>query len=149
MSYRVPDAEYAAIKSSWRRAPSSEPPPTIADCIEMCHRNGRAAAQHERDLRELYQALPAGDPRVVGDADNPPLREQIATAMSDQRHWRDYLSHYQERARREGPDAVVAVLGLSRAPAPPAPRMLQLVQPQRDPRLPREPGDDSDDDIPF
>lgn len=157
MSYRIPDAEYSAIKESWRRAPRSEPPFTNTQAIEACHANIKQAARRERELRDLYDSLPPGDPRLVGSSepgkDEPPLKYHIMSAVDDQHHWREYLTYYQQRARQEGYDTVVPVAGVSGAGVSPSPRQAQATQPQRppahDPRLPREPDDDMDDGVPF
>ena len=143
----LPDAEYAAIKSSWRSAPRREPAFTNRIAVEMCHANVKEAAKREAELRALYQELPIGDTRLLGDDHTSPLALRIQAAGMEQRHWREYGAYYRERGEREGWDTVVPVIGTSQREA--VPRRLKAVPQEPDRRLPRESGDDDDKELPF
>lgn len=145
----LPDAEYAAIKSSWRTAPRREAAFTNRAAIEMCHRNVQEAAKRESELRALYQELPPGDPLLLGSQHESPLEVRIQMAAMDQRHWRETGAYYRARGEREGMDTVVPVVGTSQVAALPR---LKSVPQEPDRRLPRErePGDDDDlGELPF
>jgi hypothetical protein len=151
MSARVPDHEYAAIRSSWRNA-QPEREWTLGRMADACWLNLQAAAKLEAERRALYASLPAGDPRIVGDPARSiePLGYLIQVAVSDQRHWKGELAYWRNRSAQEGRDTKVSLgwLGsfnrpVERKPVRPAP----ILAP--DPRLPREPGDDDGDELPF
>lgn len=79
---------------------------TNRQMVEACLHNAEQAAQEERQLRVLYDSLPPGDPRLVGDGTHPPLGLQVQKAASNQRHWRRELAYWRARCVEEGDDAL-------------------------------------------
>lgn len=119
MSAFVTDEEYRRIRESWRTAGKLPEKWTDQQNFDACHANVLEAAKREADLRAMYNRLQPGDPRLVGDEETSPLHVQIKTAVSDQKHWREYADFYRKRLAARRPD----------------------------PRLPREPGADDDEVI--
>lgn len=73
---------------------------------EACLANVHEAAQREGQLRALYNSLPPGDPRLVGDKTHPPLRLQVTAAVCEQQHWRRELAFWRGRCVEEGEEAL-------------------------------------------
>jgi hypothetical protein len=130
----VPLEEFKAIRQSWRAGKGEK---RFAfggarENLERCHGTLRALAEEERRLRDLDARLPAGDNLRVGGTVNgeetPPLRYLIRKNSCEQRHWREYVTHYQ---------ALAAAEPVPRRPVDPIPE---------DRRLPREREVGEDDD---
>ena len=135
----VPLEEYRAIRASWRAVPPGQHKRNFnygsaGENLDRCHNNLRQLAREETELRELDERLPIGDDRrlaqKVGEEEIPSLKERIRRNVSEQKHWRDYVDHYQKLAAEEPRPTPV------RRPTDPIPP---------DPRLPREPGMDDDE----
>jgi hypothetical protein len=149
----IPDAEYAAIKQSWKHALKNPERWSNGQMASASLVNVEEAAKREGRLRRLYDTMPPGDPRLVGDKDNPSLREQIRTAVSDQTHWRYQAAYWRGRCVTEGPDALPPTKFVVDAGKPKRvsyiddPRLNgdPIVRAERDLRLPREPGDDDEE----
>ena len=136
----VPLEEYRQIKASWRGVPLSKPRfrfdyGSARENLDRCFNNLRQLAREESELRDLDERLPPGDDRrlaqKVGKEEIPSLRERITRNQSEQKHWREYVDHYQPLAAAEAP--------------PVAPRLPTDPLPAPDPRLPREPGMDDEE----
>lgn len=148
MTY-IPEAEYQAIKSSWRRVMANPEQWTNGQMVVACLTNVDDAAKREGRLRRLYDTLQPGDPRLVGDKETPSMREQIRTAVSDQRHWREQVAYWRGQCVAHGENALpptkfVVQAGPSRPSYIDDPKLNSdpIVRAERDRRLPREPGDD-------
>jgi hypothetical protein len=151
MTVFIPDAEYAAIKASWKNALKNPEKWTNAQMVDACLANIDEAAKREGEKRRLYDRLPPGDPRLVGDKETPSVRAQIQTAISDQAHWRRELAYWRGRCVAEGNDALpptkfVVDAGPRRPSYIDDPKLDNdpIVRAERDKRLPREPGDDDE-----
>jgi hypothetical protein len=80
---------------TWQGRETPEPSPE--DCVRACIENATEAARRESDLRELYQRLPPGDQRLMGDDKAQSVRTQITAAESDQRHWRGLAAWWRQQ----------------------------------------------------
>lgn len=81
--------------SAWRTWQGRETPePTNEECVQSCIDNAEEAARRESKLRDSMSRLPPGDPRINGVGNEQGLRQQIAAAASDQRHWREYCAWF-------------------------------------------------------
>lgn len=88
----------------WRTWQGKErPEPTDEECVQSCIDNAEEAAHRESRLLEMYQRLDPGDPRIHGVNGEIGIRQQIASARSDQRQWREYASWYREQVSKERP----------------------------------------------
>lgn len=89
--------------ATWRTWQGKETPePSNADCVRACIGNAEEAARREARLRDMYERLDPGDPRIRGTDKEQGLLQQIAAAKSDQRHWREYANWYRDEAKKEG-----------------------------------------------
>lgn len=152
MSDYIPDAEYSAIKASWKHALTNPERWNNGQMADACFANIAEAAKREAEMRHLHDSLPPGDPRLVGDKDTPSVREKVRTAVHDQRHWRAELAFWRGRCVTEGETALPPTKFVVDAEAKRRPSYIDdprlnsdpIVKAERDRRLPREPGDDDE-----
>lgn len=107
MSAFVPEAEYRRIRDSWLKCGRFPEKWTDRQMLDACHANIQEAAKREAELRRQMDRLPPGDPRLNGDEETSPLRIQIRTAVSDQKHWREYAAHYRRKVEARRPHPAV------------------------------------------
>lgn len=86
---------YANAWRTWQGREMPEPSPE--ECVQSCVQNAEEAARREMHLRDLWQRLDPGDPRLRGTDKEQSIESQVIAAKSDQRHWRELASWWRER----------------------------------------------------
>ena len=121
--------------------------PSLRSVVNSVRHNVDSAIRAQRDASARVQRGPDGDPQVVK------ARWAAQVALSDQRHWREYLSYYawllQAHPELADQPADVAVQKHGHEVPPPEARHLADPVPQQQPLAhwsERDPG--SDDDAP-
>ena len=89
---------------AWRTWQGKETPePTDEECVQSCVDNAEEAARREAMLRDRLERMAPGDPRINGSGNEVGIRQQIAAAVSDQAHWREYARWYREQLKNKAP----------------------------------------------